>query len=224
MTFARPSADRRTESCKRGGWAARFSPFPRGSRLRRTLAIYARRAPHDSAMGLAPVLQGLAGCRRHPDCFTGFPVRRCPGRADGSSVGRSLSSVTVMRSPRPVTAFIALLLLFQSMGLGSGVLSASSSAADCAATMASMADVSGPEDMDGMPMSPAAPSSRGPEAPCGLPWALGCTSAAACIPLGIPTEVASAAGNAPGQARISAAYTARPASLVRAPEPPPPRG
>lgn len=136
-----------------------------------------------------------------------------------------------MRSPRRVTAFFVLLLLLQSIGLGSGALSANSGTIDCAATTAHTGNGSHEtsdmaSDMAGMPMPSQSPSpdQHGPDAPCGLPWALGCASAAACIPLVVPTAVGHDAGSAPVHTRISVAYTTRPESLVRVPEPPPPRG
>lgn len=131
-----------------------------------------------------------------------------------------------MRPARRATAAIMLLLLLQTLGLGSGAIGAGDSLADCAAAMAHTGDdMPDTGDMGGMPMPDAPPASgdHGSDAPCGLPWAFGCTSAAACVPLVVPVAAASATNGALAQVRIIDAYTSLPESFARAPELPPPR-
>ena len=131
-----------------------------------------------------------------------------------------------MRSTRRVSAAFMFLLMLHVVGLGSGVLRAHSGSADCAAAMAHTGDdMPDTGDMGGMPMPDAPPASgdHGSDAPCGLPWAFGCTSAAACVPLVVPVAAASATNGALAQVRIIDAYTSLPESFARAPELQPPR-
>lgn len=127
--------------------------------------------------------------------------------------------------PRRLTAAFMLLLLLHVLGLGSGVLRAADT--DCEAAMSQTSgSMAGMGDMPGMPMPDAPPSSpeHGSTAPCGLPWALGCSSAAACLPLLVTAGALRPATRAVLQTRIAAFDAAMPESPARAPELPPPRG
>lgn len=130
-----------------------------------------------------------------------------------------------MRPTRRVTAAFMLLLMLHVLGLGSGVLRAAESSADCETAMAQASGGMG-DDMAGMPMPDTPPSSpdHGSRAPCGLPWALGCSSAAACLPLLVTSGALRPTTHAVIQARIAALDAAMPESPARAPELPPPRG
>lgn len=129
-----------------------------------------------------------------------------------------------MSSTRRVSAAFMFLLMLHVVGLGSGVLRADSGSANCGADMAhTSGDM---EDMGEKPMPDAPPSSsdHDSKAPCGLPWAFGCTSAAACLPLVMPAAATNAVGSELARVRITAAYASLPESLARLPELPPPRG
>ena len=128
---------------------------------------------------------------------------------------------------RRLTAAVMLLLLLHVLGLGSGLMRAADATANCEAAMSQMSgSMAGMGDMPGMPMPDAPPSSpeHGSTAPCGLPWALGCSSAAACLPLLVTAGALRPATRTVLQTRIAAFDATMPESPARAPELPPPRG
>ena len=138
---------------------------------------------------------------------------------------RSRGIIRVAMPPtRRTTAAFMLFLLLQVLGLGSGALRVAEASADCETAMAQMGgDMA---NMPGMSMPDAPPPSpeHGSKAPCGLPWALGCSSAAACLPLLVTSGALRPTTHAVLQARIAAIDAAMPESPARAPELPPPRG